>query len=43
MLNLKIEKPSFNFENEYLKMCNDYINNNDQEYTYRTLEEVRKK
>ena len=43
MLNLKVEKPSFNFENEYLKMCNDYINNNDKEYTYRTLEEVRKK
>lgn len=40
---LKVEKPSFDLENAYLEMCNDYIKNNDQEYNYKTLEEVRKK
>ena len=43
MPSLKVEKPSFRLEDAYLEMCNDYIKNNDQEYTYRTIEEVRGK
>ena len=39
----KVIEPSYDFENEYLKMCSDYIEKQDQNYCYSTIEEVRKK
>lgn len=36
-------EPSFEYENEYLEMCFDYIHHNDGEYIYDTIEAVRKK
>jgi len=36
-------KPSYELENEYLEMSLEYVNSNDKEYRYKTIEEVRNK
>jgi len=43
MSNLLIVKPSIEYQDLYLDMCYDYINHDDPEYSYKTLEEVQKK